>query len=45
MRLNTDPYFDANKVFVLTVCLWFGQGGVVAVKPLKEWLIVLVSGK
>ena len=36
---------DANKVFVLTVRLWFGQGGVVATKPLKEWLVVLVSGK
>lgn len=33
MRLNTDTYFDANKVFVLTVCLWFGQGGVVADRP------------
>lgn len=43
MGLNTDTY--ANKVFVLTICLWFGQGGVVAVKPLKEWLVVLVSGK
>ena len=36
---------DANKVFVLTVRLWFGRGGVVATKPLKEWLVVLVSGK
>ena len=34
---------DANKVFVLTVYLWFGQGGVVAAKPFKEWLVVLAS--